>query len=129
MVREAVVLLRIQYLEQGRTRVPAKVGAHLVDFVEHEDRIVVLGPAQPLQHAPRQRADVRAAMAANLRLVAHATERHADELAAQRARDAHAERGLADTRRPNETQDWTFPDGGFSRTIAPEFQHAQVFEN
>ena len=74
MVGEAVVLLRVKHFQQRRTRVAAKIRADLVDFVEHEDRIVALGAAQSLDHAARQRADVRAAMAANLRLVAHAAE-------------------------------------------------------
>src|SRR5690606_34598268 len=50
-------------------------------------------------------ADVRAPVTANLRLIAHAAERHADELAIRRARDRLAQRGLADARRPDETQD------------------------
>ena len=44
-------------------------------------------------------------MAADLGLVAHAAERHADELAVGRVRDRLAERGLADARRPDQAQD------------------------
>jgi len=44
-------------------------------------------------------------MAAYLRLVVATAERSADELAAERARDRLAERSLADTRWPDETQD------------------------
>src|SRR6185295_16691535 len=53
----------------------------------------------------RHRADVRAAVPADLRLVAHAAERHAHELAVGRLRDRLAERGLADAGRADEAQD------------------------
>ena len=54
---------------------------------------------------PGHRADVRAPVAADLRLVAHAADRHAHELAAERARDRLAERGLADAGRADEAED------------------------
>ena len=44
-------------------------------------------------------------MAADLRLVAHAADREADELAPERVRDRVPERGLADARRPDEAED------------------------
>ena len=44
-------------------------------------------------------------MAADLRLVAHAAERDAHELASGRPRDRLAERGLADAGRTDEAQD------------------------
>ena len=44
-------------------------------------------------------------MAADLGLVAHAAQRHAHELAAQRPRDALAEARLADAGRPDEAED------------------------
>src|SRR5262245_21030890 len=43
-------------------------------------------------------------MPANLRLVAHAAERHADELSSERSRDRAAQRSLTNARRPDETQ-------------------------
>ncbi len=100
VIAELRVLLRIEHLEQRRGRIAAEICAELVDLVEHEDRIARARLLQPLQDAARQRADVGAAMAADLRLVAHAAERDAHELAPHRARDRAAERGLADARRP-----------------------------
>ena len=46
-------------------------------------------------------------MAADLRLVAHAAERHAHEFAPGRLGDRLAERGLADAGRADEAQDRT----------------------
>ena len=84
VVDERVVLLRIEHLEQRRRRIAAEVLAHLVDFVEQEQRIAHADLGHVLQDLAGHRADVRAAMAADLGLVAHAAERHADELAAGR---------------------------------------------
>ena len=46
-------------------------------------------------------------MPADLRLVAHATERHAHELPPERPRDRFRQRGLSDARRTGEAQDRT----------------------
>ena len=71
---------------------------------------------------PGQRADVGAAVAADLGLVAHAAQRDADELAAERARDRLAERRLADAGRPHQAQDRPLLAG---RQLA----HRQVLED
>ena len=54
---------------------------------------------------PGHRADVGAPVAADLGLVPHAADRHADEPASEGAGDRLAERGLADARRPDEAED------------------------
>jgi hypothetical protein len=63
------------------------------------------GLPQALEDAPGQRAHVGAPVPADLRLVAHAAERDAHELAPHRARDRAPERGLAHARRADEAQD------------------------
>jgi hypothetical protein len=55
--------------------------------------------------------DVRAPVAADVRLVARAAQRDAHVLAAERARDALRDRRLADARRSDEEQDRTAADG------------------
>ena len=105
VIAERRVLLGVEHLEQRRRRIAAEVGADLVDLVEHEHRVARARAAQALDDAARQRADVGAPVAADLRLVAHAAERDAHELAPERARDRAAERGLADAGRPDEAQD------------------------
>ena len=99
VVAEGVVLRRVEHLEQRRGGVAAEVGAHLVDLVEHEDRVARAGVAQGPDDRPGQRADVGAAVAADLGLVAHAADRDPLELAPQRPGDRAAEAGLADARR------------------------------
>ena len=122
VIGEGGVLLRVEHLEQRRRRVAAEIGAQLVDLVEHEDRVACPDPPHSLDDAARQRADVRAPVAANLGLVAHAAQRDADELASQRAGDRLAERGLADAGRPREAED---------RPLLPRRQlaHRQVLQD
>lgn len=49
--------------------------AHLVDFVQQDDRIFDAAFAQSGDHFARHRADVRPPMPSDLGLIAHATER------------------------------------------------------
>ena len=103
VIEERVVLLRIEHFEQRRRRVAAEVHRHLVDFVEQEHRVLRAGLLHHLDDLAGERADVGAAMAADLGLVAHAAERQADELAVHRARNRLGQRGLADAREGRRT--------------------------
>ena len=105
VIVEGAVLLRIEHLEQRRGRIAAEVRRHLVDLVEQEQRISHAALGEVLDDLARHRADVGAPVAADLGLVAHTAQRHADELAVGRAGDALPERGLADARRSDEAQD------------------------
>ena len=105
VVAERVVLRRVEHLEQRRRRVALEAGGHLVDLVEHEHRVHRAGLLQRLDDAAGDRADVGAAVAADLGLVAHAAERDAHELPLHRPRDRLAERRLADAGRADEAED------------------------
>ena len=107
VVHERRVLLRVEHLEQRRRRIAAEVHAHLVDLVEQEERVGLLRLAHRLDDLAGHRADIGAPVAADLRLVADAAERHAHELAAGRLGDRLAERGLADAGRTDEAEDRT----------------------
>src|SRR5207247_5627346 len=74
-------------------------------LVEHEQGVARLAALQRMDDATREGTDVGAAMAADLRFVPHATERHAREAPPQRLGDALAQRRLADAGRPHETED------------------------
>ena len=105
VIAEVVVLLRIEHLEQRRLRVAAKVGADLVDLVDHHHRIARARIADRAHDRAGHRADVRAAMSANLGFVANAADREAHELAPHRAGDRLSERRLADAGRSDEAED------------------------
>ena len=99
------MLLGIEDLEHRGRRVAPEVRAHLVDLVDQEDRVRRLGVADRADDRARHRADVRATVAADLGLVAHAADRDPRELPAERAGDRLPERGLADAGRPDEAED------------------------
>ena len=71
---------------------------------------------------PGHRADVGAAVAADLRLVADAADRDAHELPAERARDRLAERGLADAGRADEAED-------LARDLLAELRDREVLDD
>src|SRR5262249_39820954 len=98
------VLLGIEHFEKRRTRVAAEVHRHLVDFIQHEDRVTGPGLLHHLNDLAGERADVSAAVATDFGFIAHAAERHADELAAGGLGDGHAERGLAHAGRSDEAK-------------------------
>src|SRR6202007_3121851 len=86
-------------------RIALNAPAELVDLVEHHHAIAAACPADPLNDVPRQRPDIGAAMSADLGFVMHPAEADADEFPTGRARDALAERGLANARGADKTQD------------------------
>jgi hypothetical protein len=81
-----------------------------------------LGAAQALDDPARHGAHVGAAMAADLRLVAHAAERRPHEVAPHGTGDRAPERGLADARRPDEAQDRAL-------RLGRELAHREVLED
>ncbi|MNZ66090.1 hypothetical protein D3C78_843020 [compost metagenome] len=81
MIVEVVVLLGIEHFQQRRCRIATHVAAHLVDFIEQEQRVADTHFCHLLNQSSWHRTDVSTAMTTNFRLVTHATEGHAHELA------------------------------------------------
>src|SRR5262249_1042145 len=81
-------------------------------------------------NSSRQRPNIGAAVAADLRLVAHPAEAHAHELATQRARNRLPEAGLAHTGRSDEAQDRS---AQLRRPVVvllgPQLPHREVLED
>ena len=82
-----MVLPWIKDFQKGRRRIATKITAELVDFVEHDDRVVGAAAADVLDQSPRHRTDVGPAVAADLRLVTHTTHGDPGKLASKRLRD------------------------------------------
>ena len=122
MVGEGRVLFRIQHLEQGRGRVAPPVGAHLLDLVEQEEGVGGLGLLHRLDDLAGHRADVGAAVTADLGLVPHPAERQPHEFAVGRLGDRAAQRGLADARRADQAEDRALQRAG-------ALLHGQVFQD
>src|ERR1039457_4671738 len=77
---------------------------YLVDLVQHEHRVLCARLLHRLDDLPRQSADIRSAMPADLRLVAHAAQGHAHELPAGRLRNRHTKRSLPHAGRPDKAE-------------------------
>ena len=103
VVAEGVVLLAVEHFEKCARGVAAPVASHLVDLVEHEQRIHRTAAGDSLDDAAGHRADVGLAVAADIRLVTHAAERQPRDLAVHRLGDRQRDRRLADARRADET--------------------------
>ena len=72
VIRKGVILLGVQGFQQGRRRIPAKVGAQLVDLIHHKDWIVGAACFEALDDTTGHGADVGSPMAPNLGFVADA---------------------------------------------------------
>ncbi|MNQ57142.1 hypothetical protein D3C85_712880 [compost metagenome] len=122
VVLERVVLFRVQHFEQRRRRIAAEVHAQLVDFIKQEQGIAHADLRHVLDDLARHGTDVRTAMAADLGFVAHAAQRHADELAVRRLGDGLPQRGLAHARRADQAQDR-------SLHLVHALLHGKIFED
>src|SRR5260370_291801 len=101
----AVTRRGVEHVEHTRRRAAPPAAAALVDLVEHDHRVLGPGPFECRHDAARKRADVGAPVAADVRLIADAAERHTRELAAEGASDRLAQRGLAYARRADQGDD------------------------
>src|SRR3989442_4190281 len=108
MIAKRVVLRWIEHLQQPRGRIALKPGADLVDLVQHEHRIHHPGLLERLHDAAGHRADVRTAMAADFRFVAHAAQGDSYELPVHGPGVRLTEPGLADARWTDETENRAF---------------------
>src|SRR5690606_730982 len=99
VVREAVVLLGVQDLQQRRGRIAPEIRGHLVDLVEKQHRVAGARLAHGVQDLARHGPHVGAPVAPDLRFIPHAAQGQADELAVQGPGDGAAQRGLSYTRR------------------------------
>src|SRR5262249_37813869 len=110
------------HLQQRRRRIATEILPDFIDLVQNIDRVARFSGLHALDDPTRQRADIGAAVPADLGLVANTTQAGADELAAQRAGDRAAEGVLADAGRPDEAQDRR------AHLITGQLAHRQVLE-
>ena len=105
MVDKAVVLSRIQHLQQSAGRVALIGDAQLVDLVQQKDRVLAARLLHALQDPARHGAHVGTPVAADIGLVPSAAEGDPNVLAAHRSGDRLRDRGLADSRGTDKEED------------------------
>ena len=104
VIAERVILLGVENLEQGGAWIASEIRAHLVDFIQQENRVLRPDGLHPLDNPSGQRPHISTPVSPNLRFIAHATERYADKLALHGTSDRAGQGSLANTRRPNKAQ-------------------------
>ncbi len=97
IIMEMTVLLRIKHLEQSRRRIALIVTACFVYFIEQQHRIDRSGTFYGIYDPAGHRADVCAAVAADLGLVMQSTERDPLVTPAESTSYRLAERSLSNT--------------------------------
>ena len=102
VIVEGVVLFGVKHFKQCRRRVATVVHAHLVDFVEQEQRVFDRNLGELLKQLTRQSTDIGFPVATNFSFIAYATQRHTGVLAICRSRNGLPKRGFTDTRRPHQ---------------------------
>ena len=122
MIRKRKILLRIEDLKQRGRGIAPEIAAELVDFIEHEDGVVGLGPADALDNAAGQGPDISPPMPPDLRLVPHTAQGNPDKFTAQGTGNGVAQRCFPGSRGAGETEDGPFD-------IGLQFAHRQVFNN
>src|SRR5207244_3027562 len=90
VVDEHEILLGIEDFKQCRRRVTAEIHRHLVDFIQHENRVLGARLLHHLDNLPGQGTDVGASVAADFGFVSHPAQGHANELASGSLGDGHA---------------------------------------
>ena len=100
-IAEAVVLRRVEHFEQDGGR----VGAELVDLVEHEDRVLAAHAPQLAQDGAGLRPLPGAVVAAQVRLVTQPAAGQLHEPAPEGLGDALGQRSLAGPRLPGQAED------------------------
>ena len=108
VVVEGAVLLGVEGFQQSGGRVAPEVTGKLVDLIQQHQRIRAFCGDHRTDDFAGHRADVGAAVAADLSLIPHAAEAQTDILAVQAFGDGAGDAGLADARRADEADDLAF---------------------
>src|SRR5204863_9964801 len=99
-----MILARVKHFKQRAGGIPAEVGAELIDFVEHDDRIASADAPQFLDQTTGHGADVGSAMAADFGFITHSAETDAGKFSAERIGDGLTKARFADARRAEEAE-------------------------
>ena len=99
MIREGIILLRIQHFQQRAARITAVIVGKLINLIQHHNRIRNSASLDAFHDAARHRSNVCTAVSANFRFVARAAQTDADIFPVQRPGNALPDGSFAGTRR------------------------------
>src|SRR3982074_3156527 len=74
VVDKAVVLGRVEHLEERRRGISAPVGADFINLVQHEDGVTRFGASDALDDPSWHGADIGTPVSTDLGLVSHSTQ-------------------------------------------------------
>jgi len=106
VVAEGAVLLRIQNLKHGRSRVAPEIAGHFIYFVQQEKRINRARLAHMIDYFTGQRTDICAPVTADFSLVPNAAQRHPDKAAPKRFGNRTGNGGFSNARRADKAEYW-----------------------
>ena len=112
VIPEREILLRVQRLQQRRGGVALIILAELIHFVQQNQRVLAFRFDHGGDDAAGHRADIGAAVAADLGFIVYAAQRHAHVVAPRGGGDALGHRGLAHAGRACEADDLPLQVGG-----------------
>ena len=74
MIVECVILFRVENLKQRRRGVTAMILAHFINFIEEEERVIILRFFHRLDNTARHGPNISPAMTANFALITYAAQ-------------------------------------------------------
>ncbi len=122
MITEGVILLRVQYLEEGCRRVAPEIHAHLVDLIQQKYRVLGTGLPHTLNDPARQGTHIGAAVPPDLGLIPDPTQGDADKFPLQGPGNGFGQGGFPHPRRAHQAQDGTLQFFG-------QLAYGQVFQD
>ena len=103
MVAECVVLFRIQGFQQGGCRIAPKIAGHLIHFIQQKQGVQTAHFLHAVDQPARHRANIRAAMSADLRFIPHPAQRNTGKFSIHRFRNGFRQRSFTYAGRPYQT--------------------------
>ena len=107
VIAEMAVLFTVQHLKKSGGGISLIIAAHLVDLIQQHERILHARLLQTGHDPSRHGAHVGPSVAADLRLVPHASQADAHIFLVQRLRNAAGDGGFAGSGRSYQTDDGT----------------------
>ena len=105
MIPEGIVLLAVQYLQHSGGRIAPVVVAHLIDFIQQQQRIHAAALADGGHNTAGHSAYIRLTVATDIRLIPDAAQTQPGQLPVQSGSHRNGNGGLAHARRAYQTDD------------------------